>query len=93
MVADVTREDSIDHLQDHIKMFFSINSKGFIIIALNKSDLLSEEKEKKMMAKKAFFKQTPRVISLYTTSAKTGKDVNKIFQRLAITMLNYSKTK
>lgn len=82
MVADVTRQETIDRLDEHLKLFLSINSQGFIIIAFNKSDLFDDEKIDKLLTTYNFKEQT-QVISTYATSAKTGKDVDLIFEKLA----------
>lgn len=82
IVADVTRQDTMERVEEHIKLFLSINSQGFIIIAFNKSDLFDEEKVAQLLTTYNFSEQ-PRVISTYATSAKTGKDVDLIFEKLA----------
>ncbi|NEQ84986.1 MAG: GTP-binding protein, partial [Moorea sp. SIO2I5] len=63
--------------------FLSINPKGVIITALNKSDLVDQEKLeqlKQMLEKKTA--QEDQVIASYYTSAKTGLYVDDIFQQL-----------
>lgn len=82
IVADVTRPETMDRLPEHINLFLSVNPKGYIIIALNKSDMLEEEKIIKLVSLYQFEEQE-RVISTYSTSAKTGKDVDEIFQKLS----------
>jgi small GTP-binding protein len=87
IVADVTRQESIDHITDHVNMFLSINPKGFIIIALNKSDLVDQEKVEKLAIMAANPEQE-RVLAIYPTSAKTGKDVDQMFEKLAYRMMD-----
>lgn len=82
IVADVTRQETIDRLEEHLNLFLSINPKGFIIIAFNKSDLFDEEKMEKLLTTSDFSQQA-QVLSTYATSAKTGKDVDLIFEQLA----------
>lgn len=82
IVADVTRQETIDRLDEHLKLFLSVNSKGFIIIAFNKSDFFEEE-EIDTLLKTYNFKEQVQVLSTYATSAKTGKDVDLIFEKLA----------
>ncbi|NBD17994.1 MAG: GTP-binding protein [Cyanobacteria bacterium] len=82
LVADVSRPQTIDHLLDHQKLFFSINPEGQVAIALNKSDLLTAEELDTLL------NQTPivdpeRVLKINLTSAKTGKQVDHLFQVLA----------
>lgn len=80
IVADLTRSETIEHIQDHIKLFLSMNPKGQIIVALNKSDLLDDAKIAKMMA--SYQLDSEKIIAIYNTSAKTGKNVDEIFQTL-----------
>ena len=82
IVADVTRQETIDRLEEHLNLFLSINPKGVIIIAFNKSDLFDEEKTEQLLTTYDF-KEQARVLSTYATSAKTGKDVDLIFETLA----------
>ncbi|HEY9638350.1 MAG TPA: Rab family GTPase [Coleofasciculaceae cyanobacterium] len=82
VVADVTRNETIERIPEHIKLFSSINPKGVIIIALNKSDLVDEEKLEKLEQLLQTSKQE-RVIAIYRTSAKTGSNVDEIFHKLA----------
>ena len=82
IVADVTRQETMERAEEHIKLFLSINSQSFIIIAFNKSDLFDEEKVAQLLTTYNFSEQS-QVISTYATSAKTGKDVDLIFEKLA----------
>ena len=82
IVADVTRAETLTHLQDHLNLFFSINPQGFCIVALNKADLLSSE-ELTTLLDNHKYSHLSQVIPTYTTSAKTGNNVDQIFQTLA----------
>jgi small GTP-binding protein len=82
VVGDVTRQETIDRIPEHINLFLSVNAKGFIILALNKSDLVDEEKLQKLEQLLQSSKQE-RVLAIYQTSAKTGSNVDEIFQKLA----------
>lgn len=86
VVADVTRQETIKNLSEHIQLFLSVNPEGSIIVAFNKSDLISEERLA-FMAQKSEFKELDRVVATYQTSAKTGAGVNEIFQALAGKMM------
>lgn len=86
VVADVTRQETLDRIIEHLNLFFSINPKGFIIVALNKSDLFEEEKIEKFLELYQFPEQE-RVLSIHSTSAKTGKDVDLIFLKLSTKMV------
>ncbi len=89
IVADCTREETIEHLQDHINLFCSVNPKGsIIIIALNKSDLMEDqEKFNKLTTIKNLVNNNPSVITSYLTSAKTGLNVNEMFAKLVRSMI------
>lgn len=86
VVADVTRQETLERMSEHIDLFFTVNPKGFIIIALNKSDMFEEEKIDKLLSNYQF-EEEKRVLSTHSTSAKTGKDVDIIFHKLADKMV------
>ncbi|MBE9183906.1 GTP-binding protein [Microcoleus sp. LEGE 07076] len=86
IVADVSRTETVERISEHIKLFSSVNPKGSIIIALNKVDLIDEEKLALLVEISHALGQD-KVIAVYTTSAKTGKDVDQIFHKLAYTMV------
>ena len=86
VVADINRQVTIDHIPDHIQCFLSANPKGFVIVALNKSDLIEEDRLLKMLNSLPF-KDQEQVIATYSTSAKTGLKVDQIFQELAYRMI------
>ena len=86
IVADVSRTETVERISEHVKLFSSINPKGSIIIALNKVDLIDEEKLALLVEISHSIGQD-KVIAVYTTSAKTGKDVDEIFHKLAYTMV------
>ena len=82
IVADVSRSETIERISEHIQLFLSINSNGFIIIALNKSDLLDEENLTQLV-QQVQLKHWKQVSGIYKTSAKTGSSVDTVFQQLA----------
>ncbi len=82
IVGDLTRQETIDHLEDHIKLFLDVNPKGILLVACNKSDLVSAEKRNRLMEMTQFPHQR-QVLSTYATSAKTGDYVEEIFAHLA----------
>lgn len=83
IVADVTRQETISNLPEHIDLFFSVNPKNTkIIVAFNKSDTLEPEKLIHIIEKSPVAKDE-RIIATYTTSAKTGKNVDDMFDKLA----------
>jgi small GTP-binding protein len=86
VVGDVTRQETIDRIPEHINLFFSVNAKGFIILALNKSDLVDEDKLQKL-EQLLQSSQQERVLAIYQTSAKNGLNVDEIFQKLAFRIM------
>ena len=86
IVADVSRSETVERISEHVKLFSSVNPKGSIIVALNKVDLIDEEKLALLVEISHSIGQD-KVIAVYTTSAKTGKDVDEIFHKLAYTMV------
>lgn len=86
IVADVSRSETVERISEHVKLFSSVNPKGSIIVALNKVDLIDEEKLALLVEISHSIGQG-KVLAVYTTSAKTGKDVDEIFHKLAHTMV------
>jgi small GTP-binding protein len=85
IVADLTRVETFNNLNQHIKLFVEINPHGVIIIALNKADLIPQEKLSQLIenCNSDKFNHCERIIGIYTTSAKMGNNVVKIFDKLA----------
>ena len=86
IVADVSRTETVERISEHVKLFSSVNPKGSIIVALNKVDLIDEEKLALLVEISHAIGQG-KVLAVYKTSAKTGKDVDEIFHKLAYTMV------
>lgn len=86
VVADVSRIETLERIPEHIQLFTSVNPKSSAIVALNKSDLIDEEKLQKLV-QLIHNQELKQVIGLYTTSAKTGLFVDEIFQKLAYKIL------
>lgn len=86
IVADVTRLETIEHVSDHVNLFLSVNPKGYILLALNKSDMVESEKLEKL-AKQIHIQESSQILATYNTSAKTGAYVDEIFQKLALRMI------
>ena len=82
LVADVTRLETIEHLENHIQSFSRINPTGLIVIAFNKVDLISEKKLEKII-NQSNFSENKNIIKRYLTSAKTGNHVDDMFLTLA----------
>ena len=81
IVGDMTRQDTLTHLAEHLQHFSVINPTGRAVIALNKSDLIEPEKLENLLPKFQFADQG-NVLATYPTSAKTGENVDAIFQLL-----------
>jgi small GTP-binding protein len=86
VVADVSRQVTLDHIAEHIQCFLSINPNGFVIIALNKADLLYEE-QMLQVGHSLSLNTSDKVIATYGTSAKMGLYVDAIFEKLAYKIL------
>ena len=86
IVADLTRPETLDHLQKHLDLFLSVNPQGLAMIAFNKSDLAIEEKLARII-QLYNFDTHPQVIATYVTSAKTGDYVDTMFTQLAEKMI------
>ena len=82
IVADLTCEETLEHLKEHIESFLKVNPHSYVILALNKSDLIETEYLKKIQQTYQF-ENHPMVLKSYFTSAKTGINVDEIFQLLA----------
>jgi small GTP-binding protein len=82
IVGDMSRQETLERIPEHIQLFLSVNPKGLIAIALNKADLVDEEKLEKLTSKYQF-DDYERVLVTYSTSAKTGVHVDEIFDKLS----------
>lgn len=87
VVADLTRTGTLTELHKHIDLFFEVNPDSTMAIALNKADLIPSEKLKKLIE---LYGQSDRanIINTYQTSAKTGKDVDNIFNELTLSIVS-----
>jgi small GTP-binding protein len=86
IVSDATRRETVESARAHIELCNRINPKAWIIVALNKADLVEAE-AMAQMAKLNSFTDYPLAIGTYQTSAKTGEAVDLIFQQLAYKMV------
>ena len=87
IVADVTRQETVERISEHIKLFSSVNPKGSITLALNKSDLVEEEKLTKI-THLVQLQYSDQVLEIYQTSAKTGSSVDEIFNKLGESIIS-----
>jgi small GTP-binding protein len=85
LVADVTRPETLEHLSEHIDQFTKLNPQGVFVVALNKSDLLDTEQLDRLL--QGSKKQYSNVLRVYPTSAKTGDNVDSLFETLSQNLL------
>lgn len=85
VVGDISRKVTLDHITNHVELFSSINPKGQIVVALNKSDLVDAIQVNRIVANLPLQKY-PQVIATHATSAKTGSAVDEVFYKLAYQM-------
>lgn len=86
ITADVTRQETIDNMQERLELFLSVNPKGLAIFALNKADLIEAEKVVKLL-ENVKENQPASVIAVYSSSAKTGENVDEMFQIISQKMI------
>ncbi|MEH2007048.1 Rab family GTPase [Nostoc sp.] len=86
IVGDVTQPETLNHLREHIQTFLTVNPKSYIVVALNKSDMIAAEYLEKIRKMYQFTDQA-NILDTYITSAKTGNNVNEIFQALATRLI------
>ena len=82
IVADLSRSNTLNNLNQHIKLFLDINPQGAIVIALNKADLIPQEKLHKLTKNYSSY-SSKHIVGIYTTSAKTGNKVAEMFDELS----------
>lgn len=86
LVADLSRQETIERLIEHLNLFLSVNPKGEIIVALNKVDLVDKE-QLSQLTKYVPPEVSQKVLGVYQTSAKAGNYVDEIFEKLAYQMV------
>lgn len=86
VVADATRENSIENISMHIKECRKVAKDVPIFLALNKSDLIKDAHELEELL--CTIKEQNKELKLaYATSAKEGTHVENIFSDLSRTMI------
>jgi small GTP-binding protein len=86
IVGDVTQSETLNHIREHIQTFLAINPKSYVVVALNKSDMISAEYLENIR-RTYQFTDPSNILNTYITSAKTGKNVDQIFQALATRLI------
>jgi small GTP-binding protein len=92
IAADVTRQETIDNCTERLQLFLSVNPKGIAIFALNKADLIEPEKVQ-LLLENVKENQPERVIATYSTSAKTGENVDEMFHLISQQMIEQAAAK
>ncbi len=82
IVADLARTNTLSSINQHIDLFLQVNPQGTIAIALNKADLVPQEKLEKLIELHSD-RDRDLVLKAYPTSAKTGKNVSNMFATLS----------
>lgn len=85
IVGDVSRQETIENIPTHLNLFTKVNPKGKMVVALNKADLVDDQKLEALLKNNQYPDQP--VIKIYGTSAKSGDNVNQLFQDLAQAIL------
>jgi len=86
LVGDITREKSIENIPLHLELVNKLLKKVPVIIALNKSDLITNQDtiETKILDLEI---SLPEIIKVFDTSAKDSKNVEEIFITLSQAIL------
>jgi small GTP-binding protein len=92
IAADVTRQETIDNCTERLQLFLSVNPKGIAIFALNKADLIEPEKVQ-LLLENVKKEQPEQVIATYSTSAKTGENVDEMFHLISQQMIEQAAAK
>jgi len=86
IVGDLTRVNTLEEISNHVKSFLEMNPHSFIVVALNKSDLVKQPKLTKLVELFSCY-DNKQVLANYVTSAKTGEFVDEMFHQLATTLV------
>jgi len=82
LVADSTRKETIDHIENYIEIVKKTAPNAVFILVLNKCDMLDgPEKQSVYDETKARYQEA--VKNIYLTSAKTGEEVENMFTGIA----------
>jgi small GTP-binding protein len=86
LVADITREETLEHIAEYIGMVKEKVASAPLILVLNKCDMVDKEAQQEALAK-AKKEYEGDVEAFFFSSAKTGEGVEKMFYTLAEKML------
>ncbi len=87
LVCDLTRPETLENLRTYAADVLNINSKACLVLAANKQDLVDRHllTSRQIKAFAAEFE-----MSYYLTSAKTGTEVEALFQHMGQVLLGQS---
>lgn len=82
VVGALDRQVTLDSLEQHIQLFGTTNPGQSVVVALNKADRLPTERQRSLLKQ---YRPTisSTVIDYQLTSAKTGENVENLFDTLA----------
>jgi len=83
VVGDLTRGDTLKHVEAHLAQFLEANPSGVVVTAFNKSDLVTVQPPSR-----DFTSGNKRILAAVQTSAKTGDGVDQLFDILARQFIN-----
>ena len=89
IVGDLSRQETLDHIPNHLNLFFKTNPKGMAIVALNKCDMIDPEKLAKLIELNKFEDKNSQIVSTIITSAKNNNNVDEVFVDLAASIVNH----
>lgn len=82
IVGDLSRQDTLDRIPNHIELFLQTNPKGQAIVALNKCDKIEQHKLDKLVELHDF-NHISHIVKTIVTSAKDNTNVDLAFTELA----------
>lgn len=85
VVADLSRKETLESVNQHIGQFASLNPGSPLVVALNKSDLAKPDD-----GTLAVLEAMPEVAAVYVTSAKDDENVEMLFGDLASRMVAHA---
>ncbi len=87
LVADITREETIENLRSYIDIVGKHAPNAPITLVLNKNDKLAEDQQQQVYAH-ACERYADLCEQIYLTSAKSGEGVERVFDAIARLMLS-----
>ena len=83
VVGDLTRADTVHHMETHIAQFLKANPSGVVVAAFNKSDLATVQSPSSNL-----ISGNKQILATVQTSAKTSDGVDQLFDTLARQFIN-----